>query len=79
MTMSRADLFKKSSPRKGTEYHWHRFSGLGFMVQRSGLKKTRQIVSKGLHLYLVINPFHPIRYDGYSWFWLILVTVSIGC
>jgi hypothetical protein len=27
------------------------------MVQRSGLKKTRQLVSKGLRLYLVIIPF----------------------
>jgi hypothetical protein len=43
-----------------------------FRVQRSGLKKHRQPVLKGLCLYLVINPFHSMGYDGYAGFRLIV-------
>ena len=50
-----------------------------FRVQRSGLKKSRQFIPKGLCLHLIINPFHSMGYDGHYIFWIIFGAVSIGC
>jgi hypothetical protein len=39
-----------------------------FRVQRSGFKKSRQLVPNRSYLHLVINPIDSLGYDGYAGF-----------